>query len=142
MNRMNLVIAACFLVECAAAIADEPLTAKGLDGNWSCVSAHNGAERVPEEFAGQLRLTLTADKMTTRRGEQVLFDGTYKIDETNKPAKLDMIGKDGKTLLGLLKADGDSLTICYAIMGKDRPATLDSPPFGVTLVVWKRVEKK
>jgi hypothetical protein len=48
----------------------------------------------------------------------------------------------GKKFSGLLKLDGDNLTMCYPIMGTERPTTLDEPPFGVTVLVLKRAENK
>jgi len=77
-----------------------------------------------------LRLTLTADRYKTERGEQVLFDSTYKINAAKSPAQIDMIGTEGeltgKAALGILKLDGDSLTMCYVMPGKDRPAAFES----------------
>lgn len=124
----------------------EPVNAKELEGSWVGVSVENSGERMPEERAKQLKLTLTAHRYKTELGEQVLFDSTYMVDLTKTPAEIDIIGTEGelkgKAALGLFKLEGGTLTMCYVMPGKERPSALASPRgSGVTLIVWKRVEK-
>src|SRR5947207_3430134 len=148
MNRrlpLLVVVAACWL---AAAIArgDESVTAKNLLGSWTCVSAVVEGKPLADETVKQLRLTLIGDRYKTERGDQVLFDSTYKIDVAKTPAQIDMIGTEGdlkgKAALGIFKLDGDSLTMCYVMPGKERPATFESQPqSGAFLVTWKKAEK-
>ena len=48
---------------------------------------------------------------------------------------------DGKTLQGIVKVDGDTLTIAYAAPGKDRPTTFESKEGnGVTVAVHKKAK--
>jgi uncharacterized protein (TIGR03067 family) len=98
------------------------------------------------ETAGQLRLTLTADRYKTERGEQVLFDSTYRLDAKQDPPHIDMIGTEGdlkgKAALGIWKLDGEQLTMCYVMPGSPRPTKFESQPqSGAFLVVWKRAQK-
>jgi hypothetical protein len=79
MRYLNSLIAVCLLAGFAIAHAVEPITAKSLEGNWVCVSAQNGSEQLPAELASQIRLAIAGDRMTSRRGEQVVFDGTFTI---------------------------------------------------------------
>jgi uncharacterized protein (TIGR03067 family) len=135
------------LIVAAGAPGDEPVNAKKLVGTWICASAVIDGKPLAEEAAGQLRLTLTPDRYKTVRGERVLFDSTYKVDVTKSPAQIDMIGTEGdlkdKAALGILKLDGEKLTMCYVMPGKQRPAEFDSQPqSGAFLVVWKRAESK
>ena len=121
------------------------MTAKDLLGSWTCVSAVIDGKPLAEGTAKELRLTLTADRYTTERGEQVLFDSTYKVDGSKAPPQIDMIGTEGdlkgKTAPGILKLDGDTLTMCYVMPGKERPTAFDSQPnTGATLAVWKRTK--
>lgn len=121
------------------------MNAKDLVGSWSCVAATIDGRPLAQGTAKELRLTLTADRYKTERGEQVLFDSTYKVDASKTPAEIDMIGTEGdskgKTAPGILKLDGDTLTMCYVMPGKERPTAFDSQPSsGATLAVWKRAK--
>ena len=56
-----------------------------------------------------------------------------------------MVGTEGelkgKAALGILKLDGDRLTMGYVMPGKERPTAFESlPESGVFLVVWKRTQ--
>jgi len=119
--------------------------AKTLPGTWTCVSATIDGRPLADETRKQLKLTMTADRFKTERGDQVLFDSTYTVDATKTPPQIDMIGTEGelkgKPALGILKLDANQLTLCYVMTGSPRPTAFDSQPqSGVFLVVWKRVE--
>lgn len=71
--------------------------------------------------------------------------GTYKLDATKTPATIDMQPKggtyDGKTLLGIAKLDGDTLTVAFAEPGKDRPTKFESAAgSGVVVAVHKKAK--
>jgi uncharacterized protein (TIGR03067 family) len=71
--------------------------------------------------------------------------GTYTLDATKSPVTIDMkpVGGtyDGKTLLGIAKIDGDTLTVAFAEPGKDRPTAFESKPgSGVVLAVHTKVK--
>lgn len=148
MNKQLLVgiVAAAFFhaIMYANAPGADSVNAKDLVGSWTCVSATIDGRPLAQDTAKELRLTLTADRYKTERGEQVLFDSTYKVNASKTPAEIDMIGTEGdlngKIAPGILKLDGDTLTMCYVMPGKDRPAAFDSQPnSGATLAVWKRM---
>lgn len=117
-----------------------------LQGAYACVSATIDGKPLADETAKALRLTLTAERYKTERGGEVLFDSTYTVDGTKSPKTIDMIGTEGdnkgKPALGIYKLDGGTLTMCYVMPGRQRPAAFESQPqSGTFLVVWKRIEK-
>jgi uncharacterized protein (TIGR03067 family) len=149
MNRrflLRVIPLAGWLLAATCALGDEPVTAKQIIGSWNCASATIDGRPLGEETVKQLRLTLTADRYKSQRGDQVLFDSTYTLDTSKTPATIDMIGTEGelkgKSAPGIVKLDGDVLTMCYVMPGKERPTAFDSQPqSGAFLVVWKRAEK-
>lgn len=71
--------------------------------------------------------------------------GTYKLDASKSPMTIDMMPKggtyDGKTLLGIAKLDGETLTIAFAEPGKDRPTKFESAEgSGIVLAVYKKAK--
>jgi uncharacterized protein (TIGR03067 family) len=117
-----------------------------LAGVWTCESATNDGKPVAEETVKRLRLTITKDGgYKTERGDQVLFDSTCRIDSSKSPKQIDMIGTEGenkgKAAQGVYALDGDKLTICYTMPGKERPAGFESKSgSAATLIVWTRAK--
>jgi uncharacterized protein (TIGR03067 family) len=140
-------LAIALLLSAAMVHSEEPSKdAKELIGVWKCVSAMRDGNPLPEAIVQELRLTLTDDRYKTERGQQVLFDSTYRIDAAKKPKQIDMIGTEGanagKAAQGIYLLEGDKLTLCYTMPGQDRPADFTSKAgSGATLAVWQRMPK-
>ena len=116
-----------------------------LEGVWDCTGATIDGRSLPEEAAKTLKLTLTAGRYKSERGDQVLFDSIDRVDAAKNPKQIDMVGTEGelkgKSALGIYKVDGDMLTICYVMPGKERPVGFDSQPqSGAFLVTYKRAK--
>jgi uncharacterized protein (TIGR03067 family) len=132
----------------SALFGADSVNPKAIEGVWACIEATNGGQKIPDEKASQLRLTLTANGFKTQLGEQVLFDSTYTLDESKSPVEIDMIGTEGdlkgKPGLGIVKLDSGTLTLCYVLPGGgERPKAFASPSGSkVFLTVWKKAEGK
>lgn len=99
--------------------------------------ALKGAVRVHEN--GSYTITPAKDSKAQPSG------GAYTVDASKTPAILDMKPKggnyDGKTLLGIVKVEGDVMTICFAEPGKERPTKFESTPgAGLVLAVCKKAK--
>ncbi|QJW96133.1 TIGR03067 domain-containing protein [Frigoriglobus tundricola] len=130
-------VAAVFGVSSAADKADP------TNGKWVIESvtkdgksndALKGATR--EHADGKYTITPAKDSKAP------VTTGTYTIDATKSPITIDMQPKggtyDGKTLHGIAKLDGDTLTIAFAEPGKDRPTKFEGA--GVVMAVCKKAK--
>jgi len=114
-----------------------------LIGTWTCVSATVNGKPLSETNVKKLQLTLTDKRYKTERTDEVLFDSTYHLDTSTKPARITMIGTEGeltgKEAQGILSLTNDVLTICYTMPGKPRPLAFESTVASEAYVaVWKR----
>ena len=141
---------ACLFAPLAAASTTGPSTrgvadAVAVRGSWTCVSAVVGGKPLPENTVRKLKLTLTADRYKTERGDEVLFDSTYRLDSGKNPGRIEVISTEsdaaGKPVLGIYSLEGDTLRICYAMPGEKRPERFESAArSGAFLIVWARVK--
>ena len=125
------------LLSLAVTFALPAVLDKPLEGKWELTSlerdgkpdaAMQGAVRVHE-----------GDKysLTPKGGKTVT--GTYTADAKTLDMKPDDGRYKGKTLLGIYKIEGDTLTICFADPGQPRPTEFASKT-GVVVAVHKRLK--
>jgi len=101
-----------------AVAADEDAEArKKLVGTWK--------GRVDEGATGH-KLVITADLIKgTKDEKRDLGEGTFKLDLTKKPWRMDAAHskgrRKGQTYLGIYLLDGDTLKWCVSTPGNERP---------------------
>ena len=117
-----------------------------LGGEWSLVSGERDGQALPAALVeGATRVT-KGDETTVMVGGQLFMKATFTIDPTKKPKTIDYTITDGpnkgKKQLGIYARDGDTVTFCFALPGKDRPTDLTAKAdSGRTLSAWKRDKK-
>jgi uncharacterized protein (TIGR03067 family) len=117
---------------------------QALQGTWNCESAVVNGKSLPSETVKLLHLTILDNRYKTEKGSEVLFDSTYRIDASNTPKKISMVGTEGemtgKEAHGIYSLQKDTLKICYTLPGEPSPTSFESSPGSKAyLVVWRRL---
>jgi len=122
------------LAAALSGVVDRPVTkknvprdeAKLLQGSWRVVSLESRGRQFPEVRIRQLdyKLVIQGNTFTFMlRGRQTVTH--FKLDPTSKPKAIDLVGADGpqkgRVRLGVYQLDGDTLKICQAFPGANRP---------------------
>ncbi len=119
-------------------LASPALAADGpIDGTWSVVSiTKNG--KADEAWAAATR-EHAGEKYSMSKAGGKSVSGTMKLDAAKKT--IDLMPGDGqykgKTLAGIYELDGETLTICFAEPGKERPAKIANGD-GITVAIYKK----
>jgi uncharacterized protein (TIGR03067 family) len=123
----SAVAVAAVVVLCAAGSlrADTKEDMKMLDGTWVPVSGELAGEKFPDETLKTIKLEVKDGKYTVTVGKEGTDKGIVTLDATKKPKEMDLVGTDGpnkgKKILAIYELTDDTLKVCYALDGKDRP---------------------
>jgi uncharacterized protein (TIGR03067 family) len=139
MKGMLLVLTAGLLLAADKPAKEDTKDKEKIQGTWAAVSAVRGGEKQPEEKAKQLTLILAADGKATIKHRNKETEGKYTFDAGKKPKEFG-ISADDKTLEGIYKLEGDTLTLCIGEKGNDEKPTKFESKEGtkVMLIVFKR----
>jgi uncharacterized protein (TIGR03067 family) len=118
----------------SAHAADTKKDEEKILGSWTIVSFEESGKKAADAAIQDTKVTFTADgKITVKRGEQV-EEFTYKLDPTQKIKEFNGTNSQGKTINGIYKLEGDSLTVCFDRAGGGRPSEFASGD-GTTIVL-------
>jgi uncharacterized protein (TIGR03067 family) len=141
---MTKLFAATVLLAIGGLVANAGGDAPKVNGSWLGTAGNSEGKQIPEDIVAKIMLVVTLKDgkySVTVMGKEVEA-GTYKLNTKKKPFHLDSTpskGKDaGKVQLGLLKVEGDVMTVAFAKAGsKDRPKNFKGGE-GIEVTVLKR----
>jgi uncharacterized protein (TIGR03067 family) len=125
----------------------ETPVAQQIVGEWQLVTAIVGGDPNAKNDAPQTVLIFTAKEIHVRENgkQQPNDDASYTLDATKKPVTIDIVPKraGNKKIEGILKVEGDTLTLCFPFGGEGaRPTNFVSAPNTQTaLMHFKRLKK-
>ena len=97
-----------------------------LEGIWQPLYAEIGGEEAPKMMLEKMEVELAGGQYTVRFGGEIYDYGNYTLDADGH---LTLLGTDGpnagRTIPGLFKLAGDTLSICYGLAGL-RPANFST----------------
>jgi uncharacterized protein (TIGR03067 family) len=115
-----------------------------LEGTWKVVSREVDGQKVPDEEIKKLTLNIAAGGKAALLSEgTAIATADVTVFPAKKPKEIDLLfgqGENkGKTARGIYELKDDTLRICYAQPGRDRPTEFASKPgSGNTLAFYKR----
>ena len=116
------------LIACGVVAGGPALGADGektpLDGTWLPVAMEFAGQPFPEEARKGIVLEIAGSEYIVTLGKEV-DKGTVTVDAAVTPMAIDIVGvvgpNKGKTILGIVEVEKDTLRVCYDFSGKERP---------------------
>jgi uncharacterized protein (TIGR03067 family) len=140
-------LCALWLVALCGFVLNRPLWAddlKAMEGKWMIEKAEANGEQIDQESLKDITVTIKGDHF-----ELLVKDtkdaGTIKLDETQKPKTMDATDTEGddvgKVTKAIYEVSGDTLRVCYAMDGGERPKEFATKPESHLLLVTYKREK-
>jgi uncharacterized protein (TIGR03067 family) len=118
------------LLTLAAALsvaADDPAPSDldRLQGTWLLITLEAEGEDVPAEQHEGWNAVYAGNRLTLRAGEMVRRRGIITLDPSRSPRAMNTWDQDGpyedQTVPGIYELAGDTLKVCFARPGAERP---------------------
>jgi uncharacterized protein (TIGR03067 family) len=116
-----------------------------FQGRWTFESVQAGGVQESADNFKDMMLMFEGAKHTIKKGNEVIQAGMQKIDPSKSPKTIDVTITEGPSkgvvMLGIYEIDGDTLKVCFDMVGKKRPTEFKSTPGSPTFLnVHKRIK--
>jgi uncharacterized protein (TIGR03067 family) len=138
-----LMLAAAFVMVAAEGKEDAGARdQKRMQGTWKVESAAKGGKKAPAERTAAMRLVIEGDQITVNEGA-THEAATFTLLPDQKPPAIDIQPNrpGAKTVRGIYRIDGDSLTMCW-VRGGDRPTEFASKEGSAAILLVLKRQKK
>ena len=142
MTTRILLAAAILAATSAAPGADDPSKklAEALKGKWQLTARVANGVETDADFVKNRTMVVGDGKYTVYDGEDEYLTAAFRVDATQKPHHFDVPEKD-LNQFGVVKLEGDVLTICIGPSDGTRATAFESPKEkDWILVTYKRVK--
>jgi uncharacterized protein (TIGR03067 family) len=117
-----------------------------LQGAWVLVSMETEGHDVAAEDFKDWTAVYEQNRITLRAGERVRRRGIVTLDPGRKPKAINTWDQDGpyedQTVPGIYELEGDTLKLCFARPGQERPKEFTTKSGAAFLVcVYKRQKR-
>jgi uncharacterized protein (TIGR03067 family) len=112
-----------------------------IQGTWALVSSESdGVSRPPDSIkGGKVLMIFEGDQLIAKLEGRSTVLGTFALDPTKMPKAYDRTYPDGSPRRGIYELEGETLKICIATVGKERPTAFATKPGdGVSLLVYQK----
>jgi uncharacterized protein (TIGR03067 family) len=104
----------------AAAKSDVDL----LQGVWVPVEIIGNGDKASAEALANIKVTIKGNRYTVESNDG--DSGSFKINESGSPKKMDVTSDGGAELPAIYELSGDTFKACYAVNGASRPTEFKS----------------
>lgn len=114
-----------------------------FDGEWHPQSIIVDGNPLEKSKFAQVKLSIKQNNYAVYQGDKKVSAGVFIVDKSKNPHAIDIVADapNGKKLklLGIVKIQGDTMTICAAPSAKGRPTEFEAAKGSQRqLVVYKR----
>lgn len=136
--RAMLIVAAGLLLAADSSTDDAAKKDRDkLQGTWKVQNGRLNGKDIPPGLLTKWRVVIDGDNVNLKNGMRDQ-SFTFALDPSQKPAAIDFDGK----AKGIYLLKGNTLKLCWAKAGKDRPTKFVSKPGSeIVLFFLKRVKK-
>jgi uncharacterized protein (TIGR03067 family) len=118
-----------------------------LDGTWQMVSITGKGTEIPQDEIRYMTVEIKDGKAIVRRNGQAISASVIKIDPAKTPKTIDSTtnsqgqGK-GQLSKGIYELKGDTLRLCTAVSGRERPTAFSSTAENLQSILILRRQKR
>jgi uncharacterized protein (TIGR03067 family) len=95
-----------------------------FQGRWKQLSVELDGKQIAPELIRNCFLVYEGENFRNDLNGQSKANGSFMLDPTKTPARIDHVESPTVTLYGIYRFDGDTLTLCFN--GRYRPSSFES----------------